>query len=222
MENLLDRRRYMGRSPLYNAEIEYIEVNEDSGGYPYIDTLYVPKGQDIRIKTVITLLGYNANRFWASWFYAGYFPGNLAETDMYTIKGGLNSDEEIYIACGGNLPYNNRKAVTVGEKHDIDLSFGQCIINGTTWSVNTNLVGENMTKLTIFSSNSDKVASRKVYMRLHTFQLYKGDELILDFIPVRKNQKGYLYNRVDGKLYGNAGDGKFILGPDIPNSRPSI
>jgi hypothetical protein len=36
----------------------------------------------------------------------------------------------------------------------------------------------------------------------------------LDLIPVRVGNVGYMYDKVSGKLFGNAGTGKFILGPD--------
>jgi hypothetical protein len=35
-----------------------------------------------------------------------------------------------------------------------------------------------------------------------------------DFVPVRVGQVGYLYDRVSGTLYGNAGTGNFTVGPD--------
>ena len=36
-----------------------------------------------------------------------------------------------------------------------------------------------------------------------------------DLIPVRKGSFGYMYDRVSGKLYGNAaGTGAFVIGPD--------
>lgn len=36
-----------------------------------------------------------------------------------------------------------------------------------------------------------------------------------DFIPVRKGTVGYLYDRVSGALFGNAGTGDFVLGQDV-------
>ena len=41
------------------------------------------------------------------------------------------------------------------------------------------------------------------------------DNLLFDGIPVRKGTVGYLYDRVSGKLFGNAGTGDFVLGPDV-------
>ena len=38
---------------------------------------------------------------------------------------------------------------------------------------------------------------------------------VIDFIPVRVGTVGYMYDRVSGQLFGNAGTGAFILGPDI-------
>ena len=37
---------------------------------------------------------------------------------------------------------------------------------------------------------------------------------IRDFIPVRVGSTGYLYDKVSGQLFGNAGTGDFVLGPD--------
>lgn len=39
-------------------------------------------------------------------------------------------------------------------------------------------------------------------------------ELIQDLVPVRKDGVGYMYDRVSGQLFGNAGTGAFVIGPD--------
>ena len=43
---------------------------------------------------------------------------------------------------------------------------------------------------------------------------FKGRDGLLDIIPVRVGDVGYLYDRVSGQLFGNAGTGAFIIGPD--------
>lgn len=40
-----------------------------------------------------------------------------------------------------------------------------------------------------------------------------GGDLVLDLIPVRVGQVGYMYDRVSGELFGNSGTGDFIIGP---------
>lgn len=52
--------------------------------------------------------------------------------------------------------------------------------------------------------------------RLLSFQIKnKTDKTILELIPVRVGDEGFMYDRVSGKLFGNSGTGRFILGPDI-------
>ena len=45
-------------------------------------------------------------------------------------------------------------------------------------------------------------------------KLTKGTTVVLDMIPVRVGNVGYMYDKVSRKLFGNAGTGYFILGPD--------
>lgn len=45
-------------------------------------------------------------------------------------------------------------------------------------------------------------------------QITEGSNLIMDLIPVRVGQVGYMYDKVSGQLFGNAGTGDFGLGPD--------
>ena len=50
--------------------------------------------------------------------------------------------------------------------------------------------------------------------RIYHASVEYGGKLIFDAIPVRKGTVGYMYDRVSGKLFGNAGTGDFVLGPD--------
>ena len=51
--------------------------------------------------------------------------------------------------------------------------------------------------------------------RFYMFYMSDGDNVLLDLIPVRKGTIGYMYDKVSGQLFGNAGTGSFILGNDI-------
>lgn len=51
--------------------------------------------------------------------------------------------------------------------------------------------------------------------RYYYFKLYDNSTLLLDLIPVRKGGIGYMYDKISGQLFGNAGSGEFILGKDI-------
>lgn len=51
--------------------------------------------------------------------------------------------------------------------------------------------------------------------RMYAAKITKGSSVIMDLIPVRVGQVGYMYDKVSGQLFGNAGSGNFILGNDI-------
>ena len=51
--------------------------------------------------------------------------------------------------------------------------------------------------------------------RCHYFKIYDGNILLFDAIPVRVGDVGYMYDKVSGQLFGNAGTGEFVLGADI-------
>ena len=52
-------------------------------------------------------------------------------------------------------------------------------------------------------------------VRIYSLKVYSGTVLVRDLIPVRVGTVGYLYDRVSGKLFGNAGTGDFVVGPDV-------
>ena len=56
-------------------------------------------------------------------------------------------------------------------------------------------------------------------LRIYSAKLWDGNILARDFIPVRfTNERGEtegaMYDRVSGELFGNAGTGAFVIGPD--------
>lgn len=51
--------------------------------------------------------------------------------------------------------------------------------------------------------------------RIYSCTVKEGDTLLRNFIPVRKDGVGYLYDKVSGELFGNAGTGSFALGSDV-------
>ena len=52
-------------------------------------------------------------------------------------------------------------------------------------------------------------------LKYKSFYLKNNGELVLDMIPVRKDGVGYMYDRVSGQLFANAGTGSFIIGQDV-------
>jgi hypothetical protein len=53
-------------------------------------------------------------------------------------------------------------------------------------------------------------------IQVNAFKIYNGSSLVRDYIPVRKDNVGYLYDKVSGQLFGNsASSGAFTFGNDV-------
>lgn len=175
----------------YDAEVEYLQAT----GTQYINTLFVPIQDNFRVvadaeKTVSggdNMLVYVAN---ASGYY---FNLNwYAQTAYFRFRG----DSETITAATG------RHLFELGSTSKVDSS--SVSIGGS-----LTLVG-NTTAMWIGRSAGGSYFKGKIY----SVQAYYGDTLVLDLIPVRIGQVGYMYDTVSGELFGNSGTGSFTLGPD--------
>ena len=50
--------------------------------------------------------------------------------------------------------------------------------------------------------------------KINYVKITQGDALVMDLIPVRIGQVGYMYDKISRQLLANAGTGDFILGAD--------
>jgi hypothetical protein len=69
------------------------------------------------------------------------------------------------------------------------------------------------TKWALFTSWVGGGVSGTITGRIYSFT-YSSSEQNVDLIPVRVGNVGYMFDKVSGKLFGNAGTGNFILGHD--------
>jgi hypothetical protein len=186
----------------YDAEIEYLE----STGTQYIDTGIVLTADD-----------------------------NLASTKLSTTNFDFTSDNAIYgcqtsnsdaVVCFRNMAgrvrfrwgselykdinvVRNRPSEVVVELSDSALT-ATCIDNGESVTIPQ---GKQYSPFPLFLFGSNK--NGEVWLskgaRIYYFKLSNK----LDLIPVRVGDVGYMYDRVSGQLFGNAGEGSFVLGSDI-------
>lgn len=183
----------------YDAEIEYLE----STGTQWIDTSFIPTGNDIRIQTKVLYKGFSDSTAYAMWF--GAYTNEQSNTYRIIRNGTSTSYMFLYNgtkASGGAVSF----LVTIGNIYNIDFNRNRYTINTTSGNFNTAKGNENSGYLTVFSN--------KFKGAFFFFRLWKNDVLILDLIPVRVGQVGYMYDKVSGQLFGNQGTGSFILGAD--------
>lgn len=179
----------------YDAEIEYLE----SSGTQYIDTGVVPKTTlSVKIKYNILQLTPQNN--------IAIFGSAINPTGMFSGKAGhiyyINNTQNALPSIPGDFN-------TVLEEEYIDNTMTR---NGVTYTTH-HIVATN-TSIILFGRHMDRVIERIGGLRIYYFALYDNGVLVRNLIPVRVGQVGYMYDKVSGQLFGNAGTGSFILGPD--------
>ena len=199
---------WSGKRLPYDAEVEYLQG--DGVARIMLDDRYTTEKKYIGIG--ITEESYTGR-------FAGSEQGRRAQyvgATSGSIEARYNSPgNSIYVSVDGATPYKCYDYIADGVSINISLNGNVLSSKETTVKIpyvsNTN----KMELFAIRSTSSTTIvgtwAGLCYYFRLVTVE----DETVLDLIPVRKDGVGYMYDRVSGKLYGNAADsGAFILGPD--------
>lgn len=192
-----------GKRLPYDAEVEYLE----STGTQWIDTgIDIANYDDARFVTTCTITNIVTISS-STWVGSGMLSvGGLHYVlDNYGIRtgGGTTSNA---------IPYNRGDIVTIDvyydSQHRRTCKIGQSIYQGTAYNAQT-------ARLAILNYPAPTTPYPYQSGKLFHVEVYMSGTLVRDFIPVRKGMVGYLYDRVSGKLFGNAGTGDFVLGPDV-------
>lgn len=188
----------------------------ENTGTQYIDTIY-KHNQNTRFVSRVSI---QQHRDWTAIFGSW---GNTSPSQ--SVLGMETSDSTLGIA----LYYSNVSNVfnysmsNLGSILQVDINKNSITVNGTTSSYSQS-VFQSIYNDTLFGvTHYDGSVLRCVsIIRIYDFQIYENDVLVRDFIPVRRGNIGYMYDRVSGKLFGNKGTGNFILGADVANPIPNI
>lgn len=201
MGRIIDRRRVMGGKLPYDAEIEYLE----STGTQYIDTGF-KHNQDTRFVAQMSFVKVKA------WKYPfGSFGGAKDTNKLFCLE---TNDSGV---LGSYYRASKSFGITaqVGTIYTIDFNKNVHRINNTTITHTADYFASIYNDLIFGCTGYTDIATggdNKV--RFYYFKIYDNGVLVRDYIPVRVGQIGYMYDKVSGQLFGNAGTGDFILGPD--------
>lgn len=121
---------------------------------------------------------------------------------------GTNSASQTTPVLSANKMYNITMTITPTQISST------VIVNGETVSQSeTNAQGSDTSAFYLFRLGA---VYKGVGQRVGRNKLYYNNELKCDLIPCRdSNNVGYMYDRISGQLFSNAGNGDFILGNDI-------
>lgn len=189
--------------------VEYLEASEE-GGFAYINTEHIPMIQDVTIITSIVINGYSNS--------TKYIPiiGDVTSGaySSYAIVRSSDLNNAIQLYCGStNSKTGSSVSIELGKIYNIAMygasqKFSCNEING---SLQPYYAVPSPYPIRLFGYNS----VNRAYCKIYNFILRENNKSVLDMIPVRVGGEGFMYDRVSGKLFGNAGTGRFILGPDI-------
>jgi hypothetical protein len=201
---LLIRRRGMmvaqqGGLP-YDAEIEYLQAD----GNAYISLNYIPiDGNIIRAELVA---GYGINNNQRKFLFSDSNSG----VSHYCEIGSAQKFGAYNIYCSPVLQN--------GVMYDVIIEIGNTNVNyfldyeGATYTSSVRNASTSYQNLVLFRISS---SYKGIGQRIRSLKIYDNNTLVFDMFSVRVGQVGYMYDRVSGQLFGNAGTGAFVLGPDI-------
>lgn len=197
-----------GENPVlpYDSEVEYLENN----GTAYIDTgVECTSRLKVQFEGLVTtdvnaaLCGGISNASGSTYFRHHWSP---YKTNFYWAQRNSSSYASVTSSYATNTWYNVI----------IDPVNGTASINGTS---------KTFTKITtlyttaqnyfIFARKAQGGGMQSRPGRFKFFKIWNDETLVRDYISVRVGQVGYMYDRVSGKLFGNAGSGSFTLGSDV-------
>ena len=207
---------YGGQSPIlpYDAEIEYLGISHGSSqttlaNSTYIDTgVYPTPYTSIEVK-ILSHDTVKQRRFFGTYGTLVYLLYINSSTKFAT---GFKDNGNDTLQASGTYSSNTEYTVQMNAE---DL----CVyINGSKKNTRTTRPS-NTANVTMpvgnSSGNTIGMNGNLYYIKMWASDPNTGDDtMLVDMIPVRVAQVGYMYDRISGRLFGNAGSGSFTLGPD--------
>ena len=189
----------MNKSMPYDAEIEFLEGT----GTQWIDTGIVPTiNTEARVKW--SPVRTNEGGFFGA--RDNYTSGRFCCTTF-------NVGSRFTFAMTQGNWLTQSVSLTLQAIYDCTAKNGACSVNGEVYTTPA-LSTFNSEKSFLFFKQDSNVQTYYAKMRLYAAHIIENGHKVIDLIPVRVGTTGYMYDKVSGKLFGNAGTEQFILGPD--------
>ena len=204
------------------TEIEYIATTESDGKHPYINTNYIPKANtrivmDVNIenstaKDWMAVFGARQNG-WTSHAFV------LFARAWGNQKGCFNRTGDEH-AAESEIPRNQRMTIdALGKTCSFTLA-GASEPALTITTSESSSVQDCTNNLFIFDTNTGGANENRrdnsfVYMKLYGCQIYEGETLVKDFVPIVDSEgNGGLKDKVTGEIILSASSDNFVLSAD--------
>ena len=195
---LFGDRKMMKQLP-YDAEVEYLE----STGTQYISTMLIPTRVHVGLKPIEAATPDYANA------YFGVNNGGSRIT-------GLNSKTKDTLKAVNYDRNSVEFSALWGEFHSVCFDRDTVSVDGETKALVTDFskTDNAIKSFGLFDFPQRNTDSSPKSAISYCKMWDKEDRLMADFIPVRVGDVGYMFDRISGQLFGNAGTGAFVIGPD--------
>lgn len=200
---------WSGKPLPYDAEVEYLE----STGTQYIDTGVLANGEFDVEYTIQTPSSAD--------FTSQFMVGGARSASQHLNLGQYEPNGRFTLGFLGKYWVAATSVIAANTRYTVKIHYAYgsqtATINGTNATSST-LTGTEALNLNVylfkrnFYGASDTIPPMKG--RMYALKMWRDGVLVGDFIPVRRGNVGYLYDRVSGELFGNAGTGAFVIGPD--------
>ena len=187
----------------YDAEVEYLE----STGTQWIDTGKVLSSTgfaydaDVMFQTAYNCIVFGGRTKPDS--------GSADSLSLFIVRGMWRFDNFGYSKTG--------PAVNTGIRYSVSLVDEKTTVDGVELETTVPIGHSSGATVYIFAGHRPQESGDVEFLssiRLYSLKFYQDGVLAADYRPVRVSSVGYLYDRVSGELFGNAGTGAFIVGPD--------
>ena len=201
----------------YDAEVEYIEGTGDQ----FLDTGY---------KTC------ESSHMVFDAMYNGYATSGYSSTMLFgsqtSVGGAAATALAVWLNSNGQMSFNDigfdsgwvsSPTIASGSRHVFAIENRTLFLDGTSIrSSGATGAYRSTVSVCLLRANTptgyQSGSNRRMKGRIYSFSASESGILAFDGIPVRvgsgSSAVGYLFDRVSGELFGNAGTGAFTIGPD--------
>ena len=195
------------------TKLEYIQGT----GTQYLDTGITPKATQ-RIEIEVQL---DAVTAWER-LYGVTKNGAVTRADVYANDADNQGKMDFFVVRFKNgyaeddVPVKIPMVINTKYKVDVNYATKEVKLDDVSLGYVTEAPDNNDNRtIQVFSGADSDVAPAK--MKLYSFKIYEGDELVLDLIPVKRNSDNVVcaYDTVSEEYFTNEGTGVFTAGAEV-------
>lgn len=195
----------MGGSSLpYDVEVEYLQTAKGVGLFSIDLDMMADEATDAVEMTFHYISNNNQNRLFSS--------GDDSDAMEVYITGTTYS---FHRAAQEQWAPNTgvSASANVVEKYKVDWYNKEYTIRGNTVQFSAPNTPPSSPNLMIFDSLTGSNGCPEI--QIYSVKVWRSGVLVRDLVPVRSGSKGYLYDKISKRLFGNSGTADFILGSDL-------